>query len=217
MRITEITQQVKNPNRYNVFIDGEFAFGISGTDLLYYKLEIGAEIDAVLREKLSNELEYIRARDYAVRVLGRGPKSLKEMADKLRAKECSTDITARVIELLEKNRYLDDFQFSVSFITQKSKINNYGKKRIIAELLNKGVSRENILAAYKEVFDETEKENETQAARRALLKKLRGRDIKLVLADVRELKRITGFLARRGFSYDVIKSVLTNDLYCCSD
>ena len=84
MIITEITRQVKNPDRYSIFIDGEFAFGINGVELLLHKLVVGMEIDQGLFDKLQNELEFAKARDAAVGYLAHRQRSIKEMRNKLR-------------------------------------------------------------------------------------------------------------------------------------
>ena len=43
MRITAITQQKRDPNRYNIFIDGVYAFALPMQDILYFKLKEGQE------------------------------------------------------------------------------------------------------------------------------------------------------------------------------
>lgn len=208
MEITDIARQAKNPNRYNIFVDGEFAFGIDASDLLRHKLAIGMKLDPALKDKLLNEVEFARARDAAVKHLGRGPKSAKEVADRLAAKEFSPPTIARVMDLLAKHGYLDDAAFAAGFIRHKSGIKNYGKRRIVMELLQKGVAKDIILAGFAQIFEETDGADEVAAAVRALEKKLRGKDTRAIFADHKEKARLTAFLARRGFSYDVIKKAL---------
>ena len=36
MRITAITQQKRDPSRYNIFIDGAYAFALPMQDILYF-------------------------------------------------------------------------------------------------------------------------------------------------------------------------------------
>ena len=43
MLITAITQQKRDPSRYNIFIDGEYAFALPMQDILYFKLKEGQE------------------------------------------------------------------------------------------------------------------------------------------------------------------------------
>lgn len=42
MRITAITQQKRDSSRYNIFIDGVYAFALPMQDILYFKLKEGA-------------------------------------------------------------------------------------------------------------------------------------------------------------------------------
>ena len=44
MIITAITQQKNNKDRYSVFIDDNFAFGLIMQDIVYFKLKQGEEI-----------------------------------------------------------------------------------------------------------------------------------------------------------------------------
>jgi len=212
MKITDISVQAKNNSRYNVFIDGEFAFGIDGTDLLHHGLAIGMEIDQEQLDNLLNEIEYAKARDAAVRYLGRGTRAVREVAEKLKTKEFSEITISRVIDVLTEHGYLDDVAFAVRQIRHRTDVSNHGKRRIITELARKGVARDDIVAAFNQLSDEMEDadSSEQAAARRALDKKLRNKnqDFAALLADPKEKTRLVGFLARRGFSYDVIKSVL---------
>ena len=63
MRITAITQQKRDPSRYNIFIDGVYAFALPMQDILYFKLKEGQEAAeetiAFIRKNLIYP-EYIR-------------------------------------------------------------------------------------------------------------------------------------------------------------
>jgi len=215
MIITDITQQVKNKKRYSVFLDGEFAFGIDGTELLYHKLEIGQKLERDDYVKLLIRLEYAACRDAAVRYLGRGLRSIQQVRDKLTEKEFSPTSIQRVIELLTERGYLNDVEFALSFITHKIKINNFGRRRIEWELKTKGVAERDISAAFEQFNDHedgVEQEDvDLTAARAALVKKTRNRDLALIKDDPKELNRLKGYLARRGFDFDTIDAVLEED------
>jgi regulatory protein len=207
MVITDIKQQVKNPKRYSVFIDGEFSFGIDGTDLLYYKLEVGQTLNKELYGKLLNKLEFAHARDVAVRYLGRGSKSIKQVRDKLTEREFSPANIDRAIKLLTGRGYLDDIAFAADFISHKTKINNFGRQRIEQELRLKGVNDKDIQAAYASADDLSE-DSDFAAAKRALDKKLRNKDLSQILADSKETQKLKMFLARRGFDFDLIDDLI---------
>ena len=55
MIITDIKKQVKDTERYSIYIDNKFVFGLSGVDVLYYRLKIGNEIP---QEKYDEILEF---------------------------------------------------------------------------------------------------------------------------------------------------------------
>jgi len=205
MVITDITQQIKNPKRYSVFVDGEFAFGMDGTDLLYHKLEIGQKLERDSYVELLKQLEYTAARDVAVKYLGRGQRSELQVRDKLHEKEFSPDARDAVIELLLQRGYLNDVEYAISFINHKTKISGHGKRRIEYELAQKGVSECDIATAYAQLED---CQGELAAARDALAKKTRNRSLAAILNDPKELNRLKGFLARRGFDFDTIDAVL---------
>ena len=44
MLVTEIKQQRRDENKYNVFVDGEFAFSLLMQDILYFKIKENEEI-----------------------------------------------------------------------------------------------------------------------------------------------------------------------------
>ena len=58
MRITRITEQIRNPERVSVFFDGKYGFSLNLDQLLQTKLKTGDEIDGAdlkVYKKLSTE------------------------------------------------------------------------------------------------------------------------------------------------------------------
>jgi hypothetical protein len=45
MKITAIKQQVKNPERVSIFVDGKYEFSLSLDELVKYKLKNNQELD----------------------------------------------------------------------------------------------------------------------------------------------------------------------------
>ena len=205
MKITDITQQIKNPKRYSVFIDNRFAFGIHGTDLLINGLEIGQTLDKEQLEKIRREVEFAAARDSAVKYLGRGMKSIKQVEDKLAEKEYSAESIQEVVELLSQRGYLDDVAYATAFINQKTKLNNFGRYRIEQELRGKGVSEGDIQTAYQNMQDDGDAESDLTLAIRAIEKKVRHKGLP---DDPKELQKLKSYLARRGFDFETIDKVL---------
>jgi len=209
MIITDITQQVKNKKRYSVFVDGEFAFGIDGVDLLRHGLEIGQTLEKERYIELLKQLEYTKCRDTAIRILASGAKSVYVMREKLAQKEYSPAAINAIIELLLEKGYLDDVAYAKGFISHKSRINNYGRRRIEQELQQKGVSDGDIEAAFVDLGDDGD--NDLEAARHTLDKKLRNKPFP---QDARELHKLKMFMAQRGFDFETIDRVFA-EIACC--
>lgn len=210
MQITDIVQQVKNKKRYSVFLDGEFAFGIDGVDLLEHRLEIGQKLERDEYVRLLVQLDYTSCRDVAVKYLGRGLKSKQQVLDKLHEKEFSPISIERVVELLTQRGYINDVEYAVSFINHKTKVNNFGRRRIEHELARKGISPKDTLAAYAQIEENTDgAQSELELAQATLIKKTRNRNIEQIKNDPKELNRLKGYLVRRGFDFDIIDRVLS--------
>jgi regulatory protein len=199
--VTAIEQQKKNTARYSVFINGKFAFGLSGTDVLYYKLEAGIELSNEKYNKIIEECIFAKARDKAVRFLSYRARSQKEVFDKLAAAEdgFSAEIIDRVIAQMARYGYIDDAQFARAFISEKRKLNGFGEIRLRHALTEKGIRGDIIENALAE-----QPQNAAEAALTLLEKKYKAGKC----ADQKERKKACDFLLRKGYSYEIIKEAM---------
>ena len=67
MIITDIKKQVKDTERYSIYIDNKFVFGLSGVDVLYYRLKIGNEIPQEKYDEILENVIYEKAKNTAVK------------------------------------------------------------------------------------------------------------------------------------------------------
>ena len=102
MLITAITQQKRDPSRYNIFIDGEYAFALPMQDILYFKLKEGQEAAEETIAFIRKNLIYIKAQDTALRFLGYKMRTVQEIRQKLLEKEFAEDVIAQVLAFLEQ-------------------------------------------------------------------------------------------------------------------
>ena len=142
------------------------------------------------------------AKQYAFRLLGYRQRSRKEIAERLRKKGVSADLTAGVIKTLERTGYLDDERFARDFIESKLSTNPAGRRYFKAELLRKDVAGETI----EKVLDEAlPPEKEYEAACNTAFKTFS----RYARLDERaRLKKVYGHLARRGFPGGTIADIL---------
>ena len=197
MKITAITQQKKRQNRYNVFIDNEFAFGIDGVDLLYYKLKEGIELTQERYDLIMDELVFVKARETAMRYIDFKRRTEKEVRQKL-GEEFGEATTERVIELLKRYRVIDDEEYARLYITDCLKLKGWGARRILTELAARGIDRG---AAEKYLEGSGD-------AMREKAEKLLEKRIKNGIADQKEYKKHMDFLLRRGFDFETAKNAL---------
>ena len=119
MLITAVTQQKKDETRYNIFIDGEYAFALPMQDILYFKLKEGREVPEETVKYIQESLVYIKAQDTALQYIGYKMRTVKEIRMKLFEKEFSEEVIEKVIAFLEKYGYADDREYCRKYIREK--------------------------------------------------------------------------------------------------
>lgn len=122
MLITAITQQKRDPSRYNIFIDGVYAFALPMQDILYFKLKEGQEAAEDTIAFIRKNLIYIKAQDTALRFLGYKMRTVQEIRQKLLEKEFAEDVIAQVLAFLEKYGYADDREYCRRYIREKLRL-----------------------------------------------------------------------------------------------
>lgn len=205
MIITDIKKQVKDTERYSVYIDNKFVFGLSGIDVLYYRLKTGSEISQEKYTEILENVIYEKAKNTAVKFLGYRARSKKELKDKLIA-DYSEDITNRVISMLEKYGYVNDEEYAKAYVKDCLNLKGWGQKRIALELTKRGIDKNIIAKALPE-----ENTEQLELIEKLLLKRLKGN----TNIDFKEKKKHFDYLARRGFVpsdiLEVFDKVLVKD------
>lgn len=157
----------------------------------------GGERNSELEEK-----ELTRAKNAAYRLLTYRPRSRVELEAKLRDREFSETAVQEVIDSLVLLGYVNDLRFAAQWSAGRVRLSGYGRRRIEQELRNKGVAGDVIKEALAGIFlDNIEMDTAKQVAEKKL------NTMKSVDRETRR-RRLAGFLERKGFSYDIIRTVL---------
>lgn len=199
MLVTAITQQKRDPGRYNIFLDGEYAFSLPMQDILYFKLKEGQEAAEETIDYIQSSLLYIKAQDTALHYIGYKMRTVQEIRRKLTEKEFPEDVTERVLLFLKKYGYADDREYCRKYIKETLRLKPKGSYAIKAELKQRGIA-ESLIA---EALAETELD-EAGDALFWLRKKTKG----VYPTEQKEKKRVYDFLLRKGYSYSVIAEAL---------
>lgn len=202
MRITKIERQKKRSNRYNIFLDGEFAFGLYDDTILKYGLRTNDELDEDKIKEMREADEYIFGKNVAYKFLSYRQRSEKEIRTKLKEKKIQLETIEKIINYFKDLKYLDDEVFSKTYL-QSQLINKPAGKRLLKmKMLEKGISKETADKVLKDNFSE---EEELSSAK-LLLTKYKKRIKK---KDEREIMRkCFQYLVSRGFDFDIAKAAI---------
>ena len=203
--ITALRFQKRNKNRVNVYLDGQFAFGLAAIEAA--RLRVGQTLgdDDVARLQKRDEVE--RAYERALNFLSYRPRSETEVCRNLRKKNVEDEVIEVVVERLTRAELLNDREFARYWMENRLQFNPRGARALRQELWEKGVSAPIIADALAD-FDEGIAARRVAEAGARRLAHLKPRDF---------CRRLRAYLARRGFSYAVIKPLVEEMLEtaCC--
>lgn len=195
-RITKLKVQKRNKKRVNVYLDGKYAFSLAAIEAA--KLHRGQILSDQDIERLRERDSFQKAHERALRFLSYRPRSEAEMRHYLRDKDVPKPIEEEVIRRLERAGLLDDLAFAQYWVENREKFKPRSARMLRYELRQKGVDDRIIAQALEGL-------NEEDSAYRAARQRARG----LSNLDRETLcQRLGAYLARRGFSYDVVRTAL---------
>ncbi len=145
-----------------------------------------------------------RARELAYRYLALRGRSEKELRDYLSRKGIQDDAVEEVIRKFVGSGYIDDRRFAVSFARALIERKGLSRYALRMELQRKGVRQDYIDGALEGLFAEGGYDEDGLALGIAQKKAVSMRN----LPPDKAKRRITDYLRRRGFSFDVIKKAL---------
>jgi len=196
-KITAIEAQKKSPNRVNIHLDGEFAFGLARIVAAW--LSVGQELSEEKIEQLQAEDARERAFQQAMLFLSYRARSESEIRRNLRKHEIPEAVIEQTIERLRQDGLANDMEFASAWVENRNTFRPRSRRLLAMELRQKGLDDEAIRSAVENVDDEASAYEAAQK-RAARLKNLEWNDFRRKLSD---------FLARRGFSYSVVAPVVT--------
>lgn len=199
MKITRIESQ-RNIDRVNIYIDNKFAFGLTDEIRYKYDLQINKEIDEKFIEDVLKAEEQRKIINKALNLISYRQRSIQEVRKNLKEKGYEDIYIETAIEYCKNQNYLNDEEFAHSFIKDKQNLNNLGSKRIKYELINKGVS-ESIIEKILQIDPEDEYSIALELAEKKI-KSYNGQDRNSIY------RKLGGFLQRKGYPFDIVKTVL---------
>ncbi len=197
-RITAIEPQQKNPQRVNIYLDGDFAFGLARITAGWLKAgqELSDEKISFLQAEDANEATYQKALHF----LSYRPRSSAEVRWNLAERGTPPALVDETLERLQRAGLVNDQDFARAWVENRNTFQPRSKSALRSELRRKGLSEEVVQQVLDEHVDE---EALAYVAARKYASRLAGRD----WLDFRQ--KLSGFLARRGFSYTTITPIVS--------
>jgi regulatory protein len=201
--VTKIEPQKKRKDRVSIFLDGAFFCGlpqllVSELDLFQGKVVDEHEITRIIDKKLTEE-----AKQKIIRLLNHRVYSEKEIVDKLRQKGYDDRIVAAVVSELKQLSLIDDLSFARAFVSDRIRLKPEGSFKVAHELRQKGISKEIIEQVLREEqVVEGDSERALEIARRRLA------TFASTMDKEKKQRRLSDYLKRRGFSFEVIRNTL---------
>jgi regulatory protein len=197
-RITEIEPQQKNPQRVNIYLDREFAFGLAVVVAAWLRVgqELGDEKIAGLKTQDEIEITYQKALHF----LSYRPRSSTEVRQNLSKRGISESLIEETLNRLQSNRQIDDEAFARAWVENRNTFRPRGKPALRMELRRKGLSDEIVQSVLSTQVDEA-------ALAITTARKYARRLVGLEWPEFRQ--KLSGFLARRGFSYTTLAPVVS--------
>jgi regulatory protein len=195
MKITSIKQQVKNPERVSIFVDGKYEFSLSLDELVKYKLKNNSELDKddVKRYKKISADGKLRAR--SLEWLMNRPHSEREFRDYLYRKKVEPEQIESLVQEMTGKGYLNNAKFAAWF-TELQARRGKSDRAIRSELFRKGIGREAADGVLEGAGDEAER-------------------LKAMITKKRRLSRykndpqkLMQYLVGQGFSWQLVKETL---------
>ena len=151
--------------------------------------EISEELFSVLEEKGRIYAAY----SYGMYLLEYGECSRKKLVQKLARKGHDRESAERAADMLVFAGYIDEYELAHQAMLHACRDKHYGRRRIIAELYEKGFSRETVIEAFRLY----EGELDYDEAKSALLRSKFGSECPQP-TDIKEKQRIMNTLYRYG-------------------
>ena len=199
--ITQIKPQ-KNQKRVNIYLDEEFAFGLDLETFMKSGLKVNKELTEKEIKEIVKKAEFQNVYDKILKFGSLRPRSKNEYKLWLKKHKVHISLYEELFDRLKRLDFLNDEKFAIWWVEQRQSFRPKSKRILNQELRIKGIS--------KEVVDEVLKEAEIDEKNIAkkLIEKKKYKWEKLDEFTAR--RKMSDYLAGKGFNWNVIKEVLGN-------
>lgn len=199
--ITKIEAQ-KRKGRFNVYVDGQYAFPISEEVFIKYRVFKGMEVDDQLIETLKNADNISKLHSRTLNYLAHNLRTEYEVRQKLAELTEDEDAIDQVVAILAEQTLIDDQRYADSFVRTVVRERKNGPDWIRRHLKDKHVSDDQVENSLSHYYPaEAIIEIGVEVAEKQL-KRYKRDSAKMAVNKTKEL------LMRRGFPYGDIEEMM---------
>jgi len=199
-KVTKIQAQ-KRKGRFNVYLDGAYAFPVAETTLIEFRLMKDVELTDAQVKEIQDRENVNKAYGDAINYLSYQLRTKKEIKDYLYKKEYHKDAVELTIQRLQDLHYLDDESYAQSFINTQLNMSANGPKIIEQKLFQKGVPKEIIQNKLDDIDQDILLDNAIDFATKQVRKQKRA-SFQQMLTKLRQS------LYQKGFSSEIIEETI---------
>jgi regulatory protein len=196
-RITALKSQKHNHQRVNVYLDGEYAFGLARIVAAW--LQVGQEITGERVAQLQTEDAREAAYQRALKFISYRLRTETEIRRNLAKQALPEEITEQTIERLKRSGLINDTVFAQGWVENREANRPCSRRALTYELKKRGID-EQIIAQTLDTIDDEEMAYEAALKHARRVNEVEWKGF---------LQKMYRYLSQRGFSYDVSSQVIS--------
>lgn len=189
----------KDKQGFYVFLDGKMAFKIDLATYIKEKVEVGQNLTEEDKDRLQEKGDTGVTYERVSRFVSIRPRSRGEVKEWFKRKNVKEATAARVMTKLEKLGFVDDKAFAEWWVEQRLAFRPKPKKVLFHELYRKGIDKKIITR----VLEKTDIDEVGNAVKEIQKKGYRWQRLPKLI----QRKKMTDFLLRKGYSWDIVSEV----------
>ncbi|MDQ0337332.1 regulatory protein [Caldalkalibacillus uzonensis] len=199
-KITKVIQHSRNPHRYHIYVNDEYAFSVHEDVVVDKRLLKGKAVDEAELEAIVKEEEKKKIERAGLRYLSYRPRTQSEMRVYLQQKGFDQALIEEVIVKWVGEGYLNDEAFAVQWIEERLSTKHKGRYLLRQELKEKGIDEQVIRSALSRIDHRAEQEACLKLAQKRM-KRYEG------LEPTKRKHKLFAYLSQRGYPLHVIETV----------
>ncbi len=200
--ITKIARQKNNPERYNIYLNEEYAFPVDEAILIQFGLTKGKVLDEFEIQEIAYEDEIRKAFNKGLNFLSYQMRSEHEVKKKLLNLEFGEAVVLEAIQKLKSYGFINDENYSKALLDTKKATMKKGPRAIRQDMIKKGIEKnlqDEVLATYS--FEEQVK------LAKQLAEKIVRAESKKTPTQIKT--KIQDYLLRKGYAFSIVEEVLS--------